>query len=341
MSYWQNQKILVTGGCGFLGSYVVEELVAAKARVTVVDNLLTGVKENISEVADKVDFVQADLRNREDCERVSAGFEVVMNLAGKAYGLEYSMGHHGEMFYDNAVIQLHMLEAARLNGVKRFLVVSSSCVYPDDAPVPTRESDAVCGLPERVNEGYGWAKRVGELQAKYYHHERGMEIAICRPFNPYGGRYRWSGEKSHVIPTLVKKILDGQNPLVVWGSGKQRRNFLHARDTARLMMMVTERYPCGEPVNVGLDHDISIAELVSLICEVSGKDPVITFDTSKPEGRFRKCPDATLLRTIAGNYEAEISLRQGIEEMIEWYYRTFGKLNESSTISVIRGCSAK
>ena len=226
------------------------------------------------------------------------------------------MQHHGEMLYNNTVIQLQMLEAARQNDIKRFLVVSSSCVYPDDAPAPTPELQTMTGLPERVNEGYGWAKRIAELQARYYHDEYGMNIAICRPFNPYGGRYRWSGEKSHVIPILVKRVLDGQDPLVVWGSGRQRRTFLHARDTARLMMIVTERYPQAKPVNIGYDDDISIAELVSLICDLSGKHPKIVFDTSKPEGRFRKSADAALLRRISNNYEPEIDLRRGITDLL-------------------------
>jgi nucleoside-diphosphate-sugar epimerase len=325
VDFWKGRKVLVTGGCGFLGSYLVEELVAADADVTVVDNLESGTLENLSPVKDQIQFIWGDLRDRDVCKQVSVGFDLVMNLAGRAYGLEYSMKHHGEMLYHNTVIQLHMLEAAHLNGVKRFLVVSSSCIYPDDAPIPTPELDAMTRLPEQVNEGYGWAKRIAELQAKYYHDEYGMGIAICRPFNPYGGRYRWSGEKSHVIPTLVKKVLDGQNPVVVWGSGRQRRNFLHARDNARLMMMVTERYPCAEPVNIGYDDDISIAELVSLICEASGKHPEVVFDTSMPEGRFRKCPSATLLRRVTDNYRPKVSLRQGIEEMIGWYYETFGK----------------
>jgi nucleoside-diphosphate-sugar epimerase len=325
MDFWESRKVLVTGGCGFLGSYLVEELVAAGADVTVVDNLERGTLENLASVQDRVQFIYGDLRSRDVCEKVSAGSDVVMNLAGRAYGIEYSMGHHGEMLYNNAVIQLHMLEAARLNSVERFLVVSSSCVYPDDPPIPTPELDTMTGLPEQVNQGYGWAKRIGELQAKYYHDEYGMKIAICRPFNQYGGRLRWSGRKSHVIPALVKKVLDGQDPLVVWGSGRQRRNFIHARDTSRLMMLLTERYPCAQPVNIGYDNDISIAELVCLICKVSGKHPKIVFDTSKPEGRFRNCADATLLLEITDNYQAKISLRQGIEEMIEWYYQTFRK----------------
>jgi nucleoside-diphosphate-sugar epimerase len=324
MSYWKSRKVLVTGGCGFLGSYLVEELVMAGAEVTVVDNLEAGTLENIAPVMNQIRFIKADLIDFGACLKVSQGMEVVMNLAGRTFGIGYSSRHHGEMLFHNATMQLNMLEAARRNGVERFLVVSSSCVYPDDAPVPTPELPVLTGLPEQANEGYGWAKRIAELQAQYYYQEYGMKIAICRPFNPYGARYIWRGEQnSHIIPTLVKKIMDGTNPLVVWGSGKQRRNFLHARDTAKLMMMITERYAKAEPVNIGYEDDISIAELVSLICEVTGRHPEIIFDTSKPEGRFRKCADSTLLRKITDGYEPKISLRDGIQEMVEWYHRVF------------------
>jgi nucleoside-diphosphate-sugar epimerase len=325
MSFWHSRKVLVAGGCGFIGSYLVEQLVAAQAHVTVVDNLEKGTLDNIAPVADQVEFIQGDLRDRTVCQRVTDGFDVVMNLAARAYGLEYSVQHHGEMLYHNAVISLHMLEAARASGIGRFLVVSSSCVYPDDAETPTPELDVMTGMPEQVNEGYGWAKRIAELQAYYYSREYGMKIAIVRPFNPYGGRYQWAGAKSHVIPALVKRVMDGKDPLVVWGSGNQRRNFLHVRDTVQLMMLVTENYACGKPVNLGYEDDVSIADLVSLICEVSGRHPNVVFDTTKPEGRFRKCADATLLRKVTNDYQPKVDLRRGIEEMIEWYERTFQK----------------
>jgi nucleoside-diphosphate-sugar epimerase len=324
MSFWRYRKVLVTGGCGFLGSYLVEELVRVGAEITVVDNLEAGTLENIASVTGQVHFIEADLIDFGACLNVSQGMEVVMNLVGRTLGVGYSSKHPGEMLFNNTVTHLNMLEAARRNEVERFLVVSSSCVYPDDAPIPTPELPVLTGLPEQANEGYGWAKRVAELQAQYYYQEYGMKIAICRPFNPYGARYLWHGEQnSHVIPTLVKKIMDGQNPLIVWGSGKQRRNFLHAHDTVKLMMMITERYAVAKPVNIGYEEDTSIAELIFLICKVTGRQPEIIFDASKPEGRFRKCVDSTLLSKITDNYSPGISLEDGIHEMVKWYNQTF------------------
>jgi len=324
MGFWKNRKVVVTGGCGFIGSYLAEELVAEEAQVTVADNLEAGTLDNIAAVAEQVRFVQTDLTVMEDCLKVAAGADVVMNLAGRVRGVGYSNKHHGEMLYQNAVIQLNMLEAARQKGVPRFLVVSSSCVYPDDAEAPIPELPVTQGLPESSNEGYGWSKRVAELQAQYYFREYGMEIAIVRPTNACGSRYPWRGEQnSFVMPTLVKKVMDGADPLVVWGTGQQRRNFLHASDIARLFMLVTERHAIAEPVNIGYEQDTSIAELVQLICEVTQRFPKVVFDASKPTGCLRKCVDSTLLRKVTGGYEPRIGLEQTIHEMIAWYHNTF------------------
>jgi len=322
--FWQGKRVLVGGGCGFLGSYLVPALTEAKAQVTVVDNLSNGSVESLGSTAGQIQFIMADLRDPEVCERVTQGQDVVINLAAKAFGMEYSRAHNGEMLVYNLLCTLNCLEAARQSGVERFLVVSSSCVYPDDAPIPTPELSVFTGMPEAVNEGYGWAKRMQELAGMYYARDYGMKIAIVRPFNPYGANYRWGSEdKAHVIPALVKRIMDGEDPLVVWGSGQQRRNFLHASDAARLILRVVEQDAVAIPVNIGYDDDITIAELVTMICEFAGKHPRVVFDTSKPEGRFRKCADAARLRQMTNDYIPKVSLEAGILEMIEWYRRTF------------------
>jgi nucleoside-diphosphate-sugar epimerase len=162
-NFWRGKRVLVGGGCGFLGSYLTPQLVEAGARVTVVDSLDNGSLDRLGPAVEQVEFVQADLRDASVCERVTRGRDVVLNLAAKAYGMDYSRAHNGDMLVYNLLCTLTPLEAARRNGVERFLVVSSSCVYPDDATVPTPELDVFTGLPEQVNEGYGWAKRIQEL----------------------------------------------------------------------------------------------------------------------------------------------------------------------------------
>ena len=325
IGFWA-KRILVGGGCGFLGSYLVPQLVHAGAEVTVVDSFVSGSPDSLSEISNRIRIINQDLRDASVSDGVTRSQDMVINLAAKAYGMEYSRKHNGEMLVYNLQSSLVPLDAARRNDVERYVVVSSSCVYPDDAPVPTPELDVFTGLPESVNEGYGWAKRIHELAGVYFAREYGMKVAIVRPFNPYGAKYRWvSEERAHVIPSLVKRIMDGEDPLVVWGSGNQRRNFLHASDTTMLMMKIIEKDASATPVNIGYEEDTSIAELVKIICEVSGKSPHVIFDRTKPEGRFRKCADSARLRELSDGYVPRVSLRDGIREMLEWYKKTFGK----------------
>jgi nucleoside-diphosphate-sugar epimerase len=322
--FWQDRRVLVGGGAGFLGSYLVAELLDAGAIVTVVDDLSNGFTEQLDLGAASLTFIEGDLSDQALAARVTKDQDVMINLAAKAFGMEYSRSHNGEMLVSNLLCTLVPLEAARANDVERVVIMSTSCVYPDEAPVPTPELDVFTGAPESVNEGYGWAKRIQELAGTYYAQEAGMKVSIVRPFNPYGGNYRWgSEEKAHVIPALVKRILDGEDPVVVWGSGNQERNFLHASDAARLIMLIVESDVVATPINIGYDDTTTIRDLVSLICEVGGVSPRIEFDTSKPEGRFRKSADATRLRKVTGGYVPKVSLREGISEMVDWYKRSF------------------
>lgn len=319
MTFWQKKRVLVGGGCGFFGSYLVPRLVREGACVTVVDNLVNGERSTLDPVRDSVSFVEADLRDRSASERVLQGAECFINLAGTASGVGFSRYHHGEMLVDNILCGLVPLQAAVVQRVPHVVLISSSCVYPADAPVPTPELDAFTGEPEDVNEGYGWAKRIHELAGGYFAAEHGIRMTVIRPFNMYGANYPWrSTEKAHVIPALVKRILDGEDPLVVWGSGEQRRNFLHGSDAAEAALRVIASGAEG-PVNLGYEEDTRIADLVTLICDVTGRRPEVIFDRARPDGTPRKAADATRLRTLTGGFAPRITLRAGIEEMVEWY----------------------
>ena len=323
MTSVRGRRVLVGGGCGFFGSYLVPVLVHAGARVTVVDNLENGERSAIEAVAGDVTFVEADLRDVKACDELLRGVEIFVNLAANASGVAFSRAHHGDMLVDNVVCGLVPLQAAARHGVPHVVLTSSSCVYPDDAPVPTPELDPFTGSPEQVNEGYGWAKRIHELAGRYFARERDMNVTILRPFNMYGGNYPWrSNERAHVIPSIVKRVLDGEDPLVVWGSGEQRRNFLHGSDAAELTLRIIAGGANG-PVNVGYEEDTRIADLVALVCDVTGRDPQIVFDRSKPDGQARKSADSTRLRAMTDNYVPKVTLRAGIEEMLDWYRRTF------------------
>ncbi len=317
MSYWKNRKVLVTGGCGMMGSYVTEFLVKAGARVRVADNLSRGSKEFISEVLDSVELFQEDLLNLDNCQKACKNQEVVLNLAAKVTGIEYNLTHQREMFETNFLLQRNVIHAASDCGVKRFLQVSTACIYPHDAMVPTPESEGTRGTPEPTNEGYGWAKRMGEQLAQYYTRETGMECVVVRPFNAYGPRDNFNEAESHVIPALIHRILRGDDPVIVWGSGNQKRGFVHARDIAQGMILAAEKLPAGEVVNVGHDRMVTIKELFETICGVLGRSPRSRFDTTKPEGYPARAADTHRLKTLTG-FVPSISLQEGLCEMVDW-----------------------
>lgn len=321
--YWNNKKVLVAGGAGFMGSYLVELLVYDGAKVTVADDLSRGRLENLSGVMEQIFFRNVDLRNLHLCEEVCSGQDVVMNLAAPAFGIKYSMTHHAQTLTDVIRIGFNLLDAARRQNVRCFLVVSSSCVYPDDAIVPTKEDEALRGTPETVNIGYGWGKRMVELQGQYYAREYDMEIAIARPFNAYGPREPLELEKAHVMPALIQKVLNGDDPIIVWGSGNQTRSFIHGKDSALGLKLITEHYAVADPVNVGYDCETTIRELIERILKITGKNAKLVFDTTKPEGAARKAADVTKLRQVTHGFTAQITLDEGLEETIEYFQDTF------------------
>lgn len=320
MGFWAGRRVCVTGGAGFVGSHLVEILVAAGAKVRVADNLERGKRDNLSAVAADIEFVQTDLRDGAQARTACKDMEVVMNMAARVTGIQYNREHHGEMFTANNLISTQVLEAARLESVQRFLCVSTACIYPHDATVPTPESEGDRGTPEPTNEGYGWAKRMAEKQAQYYAHEYGMEIAICRPFNAYGGRDYYDDKTSHVIPALVKKVLQGDNPVHVWGSGNQTRSFVHAKDFAQGVALVTEHYAKADPVNIGHDEEVTIRELIERICRLADVHPDVFYDTSKPEGYPRRSADTAKLKAVTGGFVPQVPLDEGLKEMIAWYH---------------------
>lgn len=317
-NFWYNKKVLVTGGAGFTGSYVVELLVSKNAIVTVVDNLENGDLNYLNKVKDKITFLQEDMRDLKKAKTVCRGQEIVLNLAAKVGGVDFNRQHLGTMFRDNVMINTNVLEAAREAQVERFLVVSSACVYPRYCTIPTPEIEGSKDNPEPTNEGYGWAKRVGEIQGRLYAQEFGMKIGIARPYNTYGPRDHFEIEKSHVIPALIKRIYDGENPLNIWGDGEQSRSFVYVTDVARGLLEVAEKYSIADPLNIGSNEEIKIKELVKLIIKLSGKNLKLYFDTTKPAGQPRRnCDNAKIKEKIGFN--TQVSLKEGIQETIKWY----------------------
>ncbi|MGD0912505.1 MAG: NAD-dependent epimerase/dehydratase family protein [Terracidiphilus sp.] len=311
---WNGRKVLVAGGAGLIGSYLVEHLLRDGASVRVADSLESGTLDNLGSDVQSIEFVKADLKDPIACNQATRGMDTVFDLAARTVGIGYSSKHHGEMFCDSMMIALNLMESARQAGVERYLVTSSSCVYPDNSPIPTPESAAETNQPEEANAGYGWAKRMAELQGMFFAQEYGMEMAIVRLVNAYGPRYHWSHGEPHVIPALIRRLLNRENPLVIWGSGRQTRSFIHAVDIAMLMKLIVERKPGPVPVNIGQPEDTSISDLVSHLTSIAGYDGEVLYDASKPEGPARKCLDLSLQNRLLPDFKPSMSLRKGLEQ---------------------------
>lgn len=321
---FHSKVVAVTGGAGLIGSFVADELVAAGAKVVIVDDFSKGMYSNLANCASRVEVRTGNLEDRIFTREALADAEYVLHLASRAYGIGYSENHHLEALLHNEQVTNNLLEQMAETPPRHLLVTSSSCVYRDDGPDTVAESPVFDGDPEKANLGYGWAKRILEQKFSILAGQTGLPVTVVRPFNIYGERYRWVGAYSQAIPMLVKRILDGENPVVVWGSGQQRRTYLHARDCARIMLRLVAQGHRGTPVNIGLEETVSIRELVETICRVAGKAPQICFDSTKPEGRFVKSSDATLLRSLLGDFPVTtVDLEEGIRRMLGWYAFTF------------------
>ena len=316
MNFYKDKNVLVTGGNGFVGSFVVERLLKEGANVSVVSRTQ---KKFLSHVENDVKFVKGDLLNRDDALKACKDQDFVFHLASKVAGIGYNIEHSGTMMTENSIMSLNMLDAARKSNVERYQYISSTCVYPREASIPTPESEGMLGDPEPSNLGYGWAKRVGELQAKMYAKEFGMKVSIIRPMNAYGPRDDFDPETSHVIPALIRKIINAKTEVSIWGSGNQTRSFVYVDDVARGMLIALEKLTAPDPINIGTNEEIKIKDLVSMIVNITGRNDLqIKYDKTKPEGQLRKTADTKKAEELI-QYKPKYSLEEGLKHTIDWY----------------------
>lgn len=318
MSFWTGKRILVTGATGFIGSHLTERLLEAKARVRIISRNPESIREAIGGHAADVEILTGDLRDPATARNACQGMDAVFHLAGRIAGAGYNTAHPGIMFTDNVAMGIHVMDGAAREGVERYLCVSSACVYRRFCTVPTPEEEGFLEDPDPSNVGYGWAKRVLEAQARCYAQEFPMKIAIVRPYNSYGPRDNFDWETSHVIPALIRKVVEGQNPITVWGDGTQSRSFLYVTDFVEGLMLGLEKHPVPEPINIGTNEEITIGELISLIIKLAGSKSQLVFDTSKPTGQPRRNGDFSRAREILG-FEAKVPLPDGLRTTIDWY----------------------
>ena len=323
-NFYKNQNIVVTGGLGLIGSFLCRELINSGAKVILIDDESKGSWKYIPELRDQVQYRRVDLGDAKAALESVAGADYIFHLASRAYGVGFSQKNNFEMFRFNDLVNTNVLDAIAQHAPKQALLVSSSCVYSDDGPTPMPDCQPIFGEPERVNWGYGWAKRILEQKAVIYQKETGIPLTVVRPFNIYGEHYNWVGENSQAIPMLVKRVMEREDPMVVWGSGNQRRNYMHALDCARCMIRLVENGYTERPVNVGKEETVSVKDLVKRIAELGNIEVNLVFDRDKPEGRFIKSADSALLLAALGDdFEWKVDLKEGLSRMVQWYHSTF------------------
>ncbi|OGG46589.1 MAG: GDP-fucose synthetase [Candidatus Handelsmanbacteria bacterium RIFCSPLOWO2_12_FULL_64_10] len=307
MNFWSEKRVVVTGGAGFLGSFVVEGLRARGCREVFVPR--------------SRDY---DLREKEAVVRLyeETRPDLVIHLAAVVGGIGVNQAHPGRFFYDNLIMGAHLMEYARRLGVPKFVAVGTICAYPKFTPVPFREEDLWNGYPEETNAPYGLAKKMLLVQAQAYRQEYGYHAIYLLPVNLYGPKDNFNLETSHVIPALVRKCLEakqrGERDVVVWGDGSPTREFLHVEDAAEGILLAAERYDDPEPVNLGSGVEVSIRDLVEKIRDLTGFEGQIRWDTTRPNGQPRRCLDVTRARERFG-FSARISLDEGLRRTIQWY----------------------
>ncbi len=338
MNVWPKKHVLITGGAGFLGSFVVEKL---KER---------GCKNIFVPRSKDYDLVQMEAVKKlyQDSRP-----DMVIHLAAKVGGIGANRAHPGKFFYENLMMGVQVMEVGRQIGIEKFIGIGTVCAYPKFTPVPFKEEDLWKGYPEETNAPYGLAKKMLLVQAQAYRQQYGFNAIYLLPVNLYGPKDNFDPESSHVIPALIKKMVDAMGgtetalnriitpkdpdqpnklnrpdklgrpdqPIVVWGTGKPTREFLYVEDCAEAIVLATERYNKPGPINIGAGFEISIKELVGLIAKVTDFKGEIVWDTSKPDGQPRRMLDTSRAEKEFG-FRAKIDFREGLKRTVDWYLLT-------------------
>jgi GDP-L-fucose synthase len=307
MTFWTDKRVVVTGGSGFLGQFVVRKLRELGCRQVFVPR-----------------SAEYDLREKDDVERLFdvARPHMIIHLAAVVGGIGANRTHPGLFFHDNAMMGLQMIEGARRHGTEKFVCVGTVCSYPKFTPVPFREENLWNGYPEETNAPYGLAKKMLLVQLQAYREEYGLHGIYLVPVNLYGPRDNFDLETSHVIPALIRKCVEakraGAPNVVVWGTGQATREFLYVEDAAEAIVLGAEKYDAVEPVNLGSGQEVSVRELVELIRNMAQYEGTIVWDRTKPDGQPRRSLDISKARDLLG-WQAGTTLRQGLERTMEWY----------------------
>lgn len=303
----QDKNILVTGGNGFLGKQVVNQLCQAGASI---DRISTPRSREL------------DLCKWENCQQAVKQQDLVVHLAAHVGGIGLNRDKPAELFYDNLMMGTQLIHAAYQEGVSKFVCVGTICAYPKFTPVPFKEDDLWNGYPEETNAPYGIAKKALLVQLEAYRQQYNFNGIYLLPVNLYGPEDNFDTRSSHVIPALIRKVYEaqerGDRELLAWGDGSPTREFLYSTDAARGIVMATQSYDEAAPVNLGTNHEVKIKDLVETICELMGFEGEIVWQTDQPNGQPRRCLDTQRAKEKFG-FVAETEFRQGLKNTIEWY----------------------
>ena len=321
MAFWNDKRVLVTGGTGFLGSFVVEKLQEH------------GCEDIFVPRSKDYDLVQ--MRAVEGVYKDSRP-DIGIHLAAKVGGIGANRENPGKFFYDNMMMGIQLMEVGRQVGIEKFVAIGTVCAYPKFTPVPFKEDNLWDGYPEETNAPYGLAKKMMLVQSQAYRKQYGFNSIFLLPVNLYGPGDNFDPRSCHVIPALIKKCVDAMSDndlritnndshpeVVVWGTGKETREFFYVEDAAEAIVLATEKYNRSDPINIGAGFEISIKELVELIVELTGFKGRIIWDKSKPDDQPRRMLDTTKAFTEFG-FKAKTDFRRGLKKTVEWYKKSLG-----------------
>jgi GDP-L-fucose synthase len=305
--FFKNKRIVVTGGAGFLGSYIIEGLKKRGCQSILIPKIED---YNLVDMQDVVRMYN-DMKP-----------DIVIHLAAVVGGIGANSRHPGKFFYENLMMGVQLIDQARLRNLEKFVAIGSVCSYPKFTPVPFKEDDLWNGYPEETNAPYGLAKKMLLVQTQSYRAEYGFNSIFLVPVNLYGPRDNFNPEVSHVIPALIKKCVEaidaGADHIVCWGTGKASREFIYVADAAEGILLAAEHFNGHEPVNIGAGFEITIKDLVEKIVKLTGFKGRIEWDTSKPDGQPRRCLDVSRARKLFG-FEAKMTFDEGLKRTIDWY----------------------
>lgn len=308
MDFWDDKKVLVTGGAGFLGSHLIRNL---------------SIERHVERSNIKIPrSSQCDLRIYHNCEKVIKDVDIVIHLAARVGGIEYNRTHPGSLFYDNATMGLNLMEAARIEGVHKFVGIGSVCAYPKDVQIPIIEEYLWMGYPEESNAAYGLAKKMLLVQSQAYREQYGFNSIYLSLANLYGPGDNFDPRESHVIPALIHNMSEAKEKnldVTLWGTGKATRDFVYVKDAAEGILLATEKYDKPDPINIARGIEISIQKLSEIIKKKVGFEGNILWDTTKPDGQPRRLFDVSKAKKEFG-FNATTSFEAGLEETIRWYF---------------------